>query len=204
MAWLFEKPMALLLLGLPIAAAGRTEFLGATNPIYYLVVFITGYLLMTDERYQKAIDRDWPWMLVLGVILETMRQTGLPVTADNTLARALRDVAMEFNSWVWVLAILGIGHRLLNRSGKALNYLSEASYPFYILHFLVLTAVTYYVVQIPAGVVVKYLVIVAIAFATTFLVFEVARRIRPLRFLLGMKAHRPQPREARKEALAGT
>ncbi len=203
MAWLFEKPViGLLLLGLPIAAAGRTEILGANNPVYYIVIFITGYVLMTDERYQKAIDRDWPWMLALGVILEIMRDTGWPYTVDNTLPRALRDVAMEFNSWVWVLAILGMGHRFLNFGNRVLNYLSEASYPFYILHFVVLTAVTFYMVRIQAAIVVKYLLIVAIAFAITFLLYEIARRITPLRFLLGMKARRPRLPEPQKEALA--
>ena len=145
---------------------------------------------MTDERYQKAIDRDWPLMLLLGVILEVLRETGQPVTVDGTLARALRDVAMEFNRWVWVLAILGIGHRLLNRGGKVLDYLSEAAYPFYILHFLFLTAVTYFVVQIQAGVLVKYLLIVTLTFGVTFLVYEGVRRVMPLRFLMGMKTHR--------------
>ena len=201
-AWLFEKPMALLLLGLLVAVAGRTEFLGAINPIYYLVVFISGYLLMTDERYQKAIDRDWPVMLLLGVILEVLRDTGQPVTVDNTLPRALRDVAMEFNRWVWLLAILGIGHHLLNRGGKVLNYLGEAAYPFYILHFLFLTAVSYLVVQIHAAVAVKYLLIVTLTFGVTFLVYEGARRVHPLRFLMGMKPHRSQPQEVAKEALA--
>ncbi len=203
MAWVFEKPMALLLPGLLVAAAGRTEFLGDINPIYYLVIFLIGYLLMTDERYQKAIDRDWPFMLLLGVILEVLRDTGQPVTVDGTLARALRDVAMEFNRWVWLLGILGMGHLLLNRGGKVLSYLSEASYPFYIMHFLVLTAVTYLVVQIQAAVLAKYLLIVTLTFAVTFLLYEGVRRVRLLRFLMGMKAQRPQPQEVKKEVLIG-
>lgn len=202
MAWLFGKPLGLLLLGLVIAAAGRIELLDAQNPIYYIVVFISGYLLTTDERYQKAIARDWPYMLILGVILEILRQTGQPVTPDNTLARAMRDVAMEFNSWVWVLALLGMGQRFLNFGSRALSYLSEASYPFYILHLLVLTAVTYYAVRIPAGIALKYWIIIAVSFAITFLVYEVTRRIAPLRFLLGMKARPPKRQETRKEVLA--
>ena len=185
----FAKPLALLLLGFLVAAAGRTEFLGGLNPIYFFVVFLSGYLLMTDEGYQKAIDRDWPVMLLLGVILEILRQTQQPVTVDGTLPRVLRDVAMEYNRWVWMLAILAIGHRFLNRGGKVLNYLSEAAYPFYILHFLVLTAVSYFVVQIHVVVVVKYLLIVFITFGMAFLVYEGVRRVLPLRFLMGMKTH---------------
>jgi len=190
MARFFEKPLALLLLGFMVAVAGRTEFLGDLNPIYYFAIFLSGYLLTTNERYQKAIDRDWPIMLLLGVILEALRETGQPVTVDGTLPRVLRDVAMEFNRWVWLLGILGIGHRLLNRGGKVLNYLSEAAYPFYILHFLFLTAVSYFVVQIQAVVVVKYLLIVTITIGVTFLVYEGVQRIMPLRFLMGMKPHR--------------
>ena len=204
MAGLFSKPMGLLLLGLVVAAAGSTEIMGAQNPVYYIVVFISGYLLATDERYQKAIARDWPWMLALGIALEVMRQTGLPYarTVDNTLPRALVDVAMEFNSWVWVLAILGAGQRFLNFGSRTLRYLSEASYPFYILHLLMLTVVTYFLAPVPAGVLVKYPLIVAAAFAITFALYEIARRIAPLRFLLGMKMDQARPQATRKRTPA--
>jgi surface polysaccharide O-acyltransferase-like enzyme len=110
---------------------------------------------------------------------------------------------MEFNRWVWLLAILGIGHHLLNRGGKVLNYLSEAAYPFYILHFLCLTVVSYFIVQIQAVVLVKYLLIITITFGVTFLVYEGVRRIMPLRFLLGMKPHRSQPQRVRQALQAG-
>jgi surface polysaccharide O-acyltransferase-like enzyme len=110
---------------------------------------------------------------------------------------------MEFNRWAWLLAILGIGHHLLNRGGKVLNYLSEAAYPFYILHFLCLTAVSYFMVQIQAIVVVKYLLIVTITFGVTFLVYEGVRRVVPLRFLMGMKPHRSSPQEFRVALQAG-
>ena len=94
-------------------------------------------------------------------------------------------------------------HRLLNRGGKALNYLSEAAYPFYILHFLCLTAVSYFVVQIQAVVVVKYLLIITITFGVTFLVYEGVRRIMLLRFLMGMKSHRSSPQVVRPALQAG-
>jgi glucan biosynthesis protein C len=189
MARFFEKPMALLLLGLLVVIGGRTE-LGTPNPVSYFFVFLLGYLLVTSESYQKAIDRDWPFMLLLGVILEVLRQTQQPVTVDGTLARTLRDIAMEFNHWVWLLAILGIARRLFTRGGKVLSYLSEAAYPFYILHLLMLTVVTYFLVKIQASIPVKYLLIVMVTFGVTFLVYEGVRRIVPLRFLMGMKARR--------------
>jgi glucans biosynthesis protein C len=198
----FTKPGGLLLLGLPIAAAGRTEILGAQNPIYYIVVFMTGYVLVSDSRYQKAIARDWPVMLALGVILEILRQTGWPYTVDNTLPRAIRDVVLEYNSWVWVLGIFGLGGRFLNYGSRTLRYLSEASFPFYILHLLVQTVVTSFIVRISAGIAMKYILLVVVSFAITFLVYEAARRIAPLRFLLGMKSQRRDREGVQKGTLA--
>jgi peptidoglycan/LPS O-acetylase OafA/YrhL len=202
MASFFEMPLALLLPGFLLVAAGRTGILGNMNPLYYFVVFVLGYLLMTDARYQKAIDRDWPVLLLLGVLLEVLRQMGQPVTVAGTLGRVLRGVALDFNRWVWVLAILGIGHRLLNRGGRVLDYLAESSYPVYIMHFLFLTAVSYFVVQLQAAIVVKYLLIVTTTFGITYLVYEGVRRVTPLRFLLGMKARRPQPQQVKVKELA--
>lgn len=203
MAWLFVKPMGLLLLGMPLIAAGRTDFLDAQNPIYYITVFITGYIMATDERYQKAIARDWPYFLVLGVLLEILRQSGQSLTASSPLAQTLWGLAFEANSWVWVLAILGAGQRFLSVGSRSLRYLSEASYPFYILHLLVLTVVTFFAVRIPLGVLLKLLLINAVSFALTFALYEAARRIAPLRFLLGMKTLHPSGAPARKDALAG-
>lgn len=201
-AWLFTKPMGLLLPGLLVSAAGLTDLLGAQNPIYYIVVFISGYLLATDSRYQKAIARDWPWMLFLGVILEILRQTGWLYSGNYMLPPAVRGLALELNSWVWVLAILGMGQHYFKSGSRWLSYLAEAAYPFYILHLLVLTVVTYYAVRIPAGVPVKYTIIVTISFAVTFGLVEICRRIAPLRFLLGMKFRASKRPAARTGALA--
>jgi glucans biosynthesis protein C len=186
MAWAFEKPLALLGWGVLLALAAATDLLGDMNPVYYFFLFLFGYLLMTDARYQKAIDRDWPVMLFLAVLFEVLRQTWNPAFAEWSLPWILRELAMQLNRWVWVLAILGIGHRWLNRGGKVLKYLSEAAYPFYILHFLILTGVSYFIVQVQAAILVKYLLIISITYASTFLVYEGARRVALFRFLLGM------------------
>ena len=195
LAWFFEKPLTLLLLVILLALGKAIDILDNLNPIYFFLYFVFGYLLMTDACYQKAIDRDWPVMLVLGVIFEVMRQTWHPNFTEWSLPWILHEMAMHLNRWVWVLAILGIGHRLLNRRGKALSYLTEAAYPIYIIHFLVLTIVSYFIVKIQAAIAVKYLLIVCLTFAVIFLVYEGVRRLPPLRFLLGMKPSR-QPKSS--------
>lgn len=63
----FTRPFAVYLLFIPIAiiemlvnlspeTVGRRDF-GGWSPLTYLVIFILGYVLMTDERYRPAIER---------------------------------------------------------------------------------------------------------------------------------------------------
>ena len=193
-------PFAVLLFYVPLALADWLGILGAQNPIYYLLVFATGYLLMSDARIQAAIRRDAPAMLVLALCVEAVRwllilrwRSGQP---PNDVGYG---AVYNLDRWVWTLAILGWGQRLLSRSNAALRYLGTASYPFYILHLPVVTVVTWGITRLPVGVAAKYLLIISLSTLTTFAVYEALSRIALFRFLLGMKGRakeaRTQPHE---------
>ena len=65
---------------------------------------------------------------------------------------------------------------------------SEASYPFYILHFLINTVVGTCVVQWNAGIGVKYLAINGVTILVTYAVYDlVVKRMDVTRILFGMK-----------------
>jgi peptidoglycan/LPS O-acetylase OafA/YrhL len=89
--------------------------------------------------------------------------------------------------WLLLLGLLGLGSRLLNRTSAALEYLSEGSYPVYILHQTVLVVLAFYVVrmEVPWGV--QWLGLLAGTVAGTFLGYEGLRRVGWLRFLFGMR-----------------
>ena len=90
--------------------------------------------------------------------------------------------------------MLSYGKRYLNADSRALRYLSQASYPFYILHWVPIAVIAYFVMQWNLGAVASYLIIVPASFAATFLIYEVVvRRTSVTRFLFGVK----QPRKAR-------
>ncbi|MFN2272373.1 MAG: acyltransferase, partial [Anaerolineae bacterium] len=91
----------------------------------------------------------------------------------------------------WLIAILGFGRRWLSRGSRLLSYLSEASYPFYILHMPINTIVGYFVIQWPVGIAIKYLVINVVTILATYTVYEVlVKRTQVTRFLFGMKPKR--------------
>jgi glucan biosynthesis protein C len=189
MAW----PWAILLFAVPLTLAAAVNLLDDKNPLYYFTVFFLGYLLATGERYQDALDRATPFALSLGIVFEILRQSlRLDMTPWSSTWIAY-GVMENLNRWLWVLALLGLGHYFLNRQGRVLAYLSEAAFPFYVLHLPIDTLVAYFIIKLPLGVAPKYLLIVALTMALTFVVYEVVKRVAPLRFFLGLKPSKSAP-----------
>ena len=91
------------------------------------------------------------------------------------------------NRWLWVVAILGFGHKWLNHSSQVLKYLSAAAFPFYLFHLLNITLVGFVIIQLPLGIAEKYLIIITLSTIVTFIQYELIRRIPGLRFLCGIK-----------------
>jgi glucan biosynthesis protein C len=184
LATFFKLPGAIFLLALPLAGAVELFDIGGKAPFLYLVLFVYGFLLMADERFQIILDKHALSGAILGVVFTAAFQIVLAVDGS----RLLVHLAYYFSRWCWVVALLGFGHRYLNRNSRLLRYLSEASYPFYILHLPVNTIIGYFVIQWPVSIAIKFLVINVVTILATYAVYEVLiKRIGVMRFLFGMK-----------------
>ncbi|WP_276481764.1 acyltransferase family protein [Paraflavitalea pollutisoli] len=98
-------------------------------------------------------------------------------------------------AWSWVLTAIGYGKRYLNRRHRAMDYLNQAVYPFYILHQTVMLVFVYYFVQIEETIGMKYVFTIGATFFVSMLIYQVL--IRPfgvMRFLFGMKPADKQPK----------
>jgi glucan biosynthesis protein C len=184
LARFFELPGTIFLLALPLAGVVELLDIGGKAPLLYLVLFIYGYILVADERLQETLDKHAVSGAILGAVMTAAFQIVLAVDGS----RLLVHLAYYFSRWCWVVSILGFGHRYLNKSNRLLQYLSEASYPFYILHLPVNTIVGYFVIQWPVSIAIKFLAINVVTILATYVVYEVlVKRIGVMRFLFGMK-----------------
>lgn len=186
----------LLLLGLPL---GINEVL--LKPIFpethnlvtdwyifahYALLFVYGFLL--------AWLGAWDWLqqqrhrlLACAVSLTTMifGLKAVNIWHNDTVHDA---IGACFFIWWWQLVFLGYGKHLLSFRNRALDYLSEASYPLYILHQSVMVVLAWFVLKQPWVWQQKYPVLLVGTLAISFLIYEaVVRRVPVLRTLFGMK-----------------
>jgi peptidoglycan/LPS O-acetylase OafA/YrhL len=174
------------------------EYSGWSDFFFLLVFFISGYILVADERFMRAIRRDWMLYLILGIICTLFFfsvAAGVPVSdwmwSPGTPVFYLSWALHGINSWCWTMVILYVGMRFLDYTNKYLHYGREASYPFFIVHQPVIIFIAFYVVQWEVDPLIKMLVVVIGSFAVSLGLYELlVRRINPVRALFGMQPRR--------------
>ena len=114
--------------------------------------------------------------------------TGWPKFIPDWSVPLLRLYFEGFVPWFFMIVLLGYGKKFLGFTNRFLKYVSEASYPFYILHQTVIVIIGFYVVQWDTNVPLKFFTIVGASFVVTVLLYDLlVKRTNVTRFLFGMK-----------------
>ena len=170
-------------------------YLGWSSFFFMLVFFISGYILISDDRFMQAIRRDWRLHLILGITCTLFFfsvSAGVPVwdwlVSPGTPEFYISWTAWGINSWCRSMFMTYIGMRYLDDTNKWLQYGREASYPFFFLHQPVIIFIAFYVVQWQVNNLIKLLVVVIGSFAGSLGLYELlVRRINVVRTMFGMK-----------------
>lgn len=146
-----------------------------------LLSFFFGYLFIhLGESFWKGLY-SWKWAyLVLASMLYLLRIFVYDLEAPLAL--------MALESVAWIFSILGLFHQFINQPGKVLNYLSQAAYPIYIIHMLVLYGVSYFLFPLDIPVLIKLALVIFTTFIGCFLIYELLiKRLSYIRPLFGLK-----------------
>jgi peptidoglycan/LPS O-acetylase OafA/YrhL len=215
-----QRRGAVLLPAIPAAAIsallGLEESYAGWSRWAYLLFFVCGLLLATDERFRAAVRRAAVLAAVVGVALFAAAAPAFvsaddPFTAMTPAAVAAR-VLYGAAGWCWLVAILGLLDRRHQRrlrrppadpqdtsdgrepgprrrlAGYLAAYLGTAALPLYLIHQPVVVAVAYGVVRWDAPIPVKYAVLVAASLALTVAAYDLlVRRTVLTRFLFGLR-----------------
>jgi len=171
---------------------------GWVDFLYFLLFFVSGYIIISDKRFIQAIRRDWRLHLILGIFCTVLIFSvafGVPVYdwlgSRGTPMFYVTWMVWGFNSWCWTMVMFYVGMRYLNFTNKWLQYSREATYPFFFFHQPVIVAIAFYVVQWDVNLTVKLFVVVVGSFVGTLGTYEfLVRRINPVRALFGMGPYR--------------
>lgn len=188
-AWLV--PIVLLFL-----AEAAPEQVGQPT-LLYVFVFLFGFLFVCEPTFAERAER-YRFPAFLGGVLLTVFwmvtrdfRDSLP---DPSWGRAGLAILGAAALWLMILGVMGMGKRYLNRTSPAQRYLAESSYPVYVIHQTAIVVLGFFVVDfaIPLGA--QWVVLLALSAAATFALYEIARRVGVLRFLLGMRERKRELR----------
>ena len=203
----FSKPLPIYLLVIPFIiiqiAVGHSWPNGDQNLIgdldnffLHMLVFIYGYFFCFNTNFWNTVQKNL-WINMIGGVIcfslgvyiyETIAEGYLqshPMAGAGMLA--LHGVVF----WLWLLAILGLGKRLLNFSNRLLKYATEAALPFYILHQTIIIIIGFYIIRLHIGIYSKYFSIMVLSFICTLLAYDLmVKRIAVVRFIFGMRMKR--------------
>jgi glucans biosynthesis protein C len=189
---IFSTPLGLLI----VIAAMVAEVL-IVKPIPYelyamtphgfflgLIAFFFGYVFaFTGTAFWDMITK---WSLIIVVVA-----VGLAMFRLNGVSQ---PYLLPVESTCWILIVLVLGYKFLNKPSTRLSYLSEAAYPVYILHMIFqnLGSALLFPLEIPAAI--KLPLLILFTLTGCLLTYEfVVRRTLPTRVLFGL---RPQTKPA--------
>lgn len=164
-----------------------------------MVAFFIGFLVaFSGEGFWMNVSR-FRWIsmiLALGIYLIRVFYFELRTT----------DYWMSIESCLWIYSVLGLGYKYLNRESPTLRYLSEAAYPVYIIHMMVLYLGSIWIFPVAIDVNLKLGLLLIFTFGGCLLIYEYGiRRIDILRPLFGMKSRKfGHPKNAQISTLTKT
>jgi len=157
----------------------------------YAPMFLLGYAVAAWPPFWEAMVR-YRWV-ALGVALCTYAAWGSYVWAYEGDAeptanlRALMRLVYGVDQWAWIAAILGFGRRHITRGGPVLDYLTQGVFPFYIAHQTIIVVTEYYLKRLGLPAIDEGALLVGVTAVGCLLTYEIARRVRWLRPLFGLR-----------------
>lgn len=165
----------------------------------YLPAFLFGFALAGSAPVLAACVR-WRWagaaMGIVGYGFILAVELDVAAGAPGWLYPAY-GAAHAIQQWGTIVALIGFAERHWNRDARVRPILTEAVFPFYLVHQTIIVLVAYWL--IPAGLTggVEFAILVASTVAGCWLFYLIGRRIALLRPLIGL---RPLPHPAHKAA----
>ena len=162
------------------------------NHAHSFTILLTGFLLAKDEAFWTSITRVFKLALAcavtLGLTLTLTWNNWDSIAAGETWLWPAR-FARVFYIWIVIVALLGAAQTWLNRPSRLVTYMTEAIFPWYILHQTLIIVAGYWLTRRGLSAGIEFLGVTLATFGGCLVLHEVfIRKSRLLRPFFGLKS----------------
>lgn len=150
----------------------------------YTADFLLGFFILSMEEVQERLQQHRFPLGIAWVVLIIMRCTMYQMGISHGF---LWDIQQQFLSWIGILAIIGLGRRVLEFNNRFTQYFTASVFPIYIFHQSIIVIVGFLIVRTVREPVMQYFIIMGTSFVLTIMMYEIFRRLGVTRFLFGIK-----------------
>ena len=161
----------------------------------YLPPFLFGFAFAGSKRGFASVARLWPWAAaaaLLSYAAVVAIELAWPVDVIPPYPFGLIfSAARGVQGWSAIIALIGIADRYWNRDAPWRAMLTEAVFPFYIIHQTIIVGTEWLLLplNLPAGL--EFAVLVATTIVGCWGFYLIGRRIGWMRPLIGLRAKGP-------------
>jgi glucan biosynthesis protein C len=170
------------------------------SDVMYLPCFLLGFALAGRAGLWPAFARCWAPALVIALAAYTALlgiETAYPEAEPMPhIWAALDRAAMGAMLWAMVIVLLRLADTLLNRDHPWRARLSEAVFPFYIIHQTIIVVLAFALLPRGMSSGADFVILLCGTVAGCWLFYRLGDLVPAIRPLIGLKA-RPRTREAR-------
>ncbi|MFD3259537.1 acyltransferase family protein [Paenibacillus lentus] len=162
---------------------GQQNFvLDWANNIVYFSVFIFGFIFASDDRLQQRVFQLagaskilFVILMLLYIMIEYLHMTqgamGKYLMPVWILTKGIYECAA-------VIFFVTLGKKFFDRASPILRYLNQASFTYYLVHFIPISFLSYYLAAKDIHIYVKYLIVVLFSYLFVWMVYEGIRRLK--------------------------
>lgn len=174
------------ILGLPLPLLSELLSIGGKSIAEYTYLFLMGYYIFSNENVIEKSEKH-KWLFLCIGLTSSVLNVYMFIWSD-TKYTLLNTITKFVSEWFMIIALIGLGKKYLDFSGKVSGYMAKSSFSFYIIHFIWVVLFQYLSYNIcGSNIVLLYVLPVFSAYCATLLCCEICNRIPLLRFLLGIK-----------------
>ncbi|GFZ29801.1 hypothetical protein CSC2_03270 [Clostridium zeae] len=187
---LFSHPLKITIVGLAITIMSILPSIGGKNIFVYGLIFMAGFILTLDEKICEMIEKYRLYYLIvtiIGSITMLIEIYTIGWLEGFSLLGIIFSLIYYFTIWISLLTWIGYGKRYLNFNSGFLSYFSKAAFPIYVMHQTYLVVIGYFILKWVNIFFLQYILIILLTFMICLITYEIIKRFRLTRFLLGIK-----------------